>query len=55
MEIKRDAYLNKLIRREHNGLVKIVTGLRRSGKSYLLFHLFHQYLLDKGIKEDHII
>ncbi|MCD8150323.1 MAG: ATP-binding protein [Clostridiales bacterium] len=55
MEIKRDAYLNKLIRREHNGLVKIITGLRRSGKSYLLFNLFHQYLLDKGVREDHII
>lgn len=55
MEIKRDVYLNKLIRRERNGLIKIVTGIRRCGKSYLLFNLFHQYLLDKGIKEDHII
>lgn len=55
MEIKRDAYLNKLIRREHNGLIKIVTGIRRCGKSYLLFALFHQYLLDKGVREDHII
>ena len=55
MEIKRDLYLNKLIRREHNGLIKIVTGIRRCGKSYLLFNLFHQYLLNKGIKEDHII
>ncbi len=55
MEIKRDTYLNKLIRREQNGLIKIVTGVRRCGKSYLLFHLFHQYLLDKGVKEDHII
>ncbi|MCD7715607.1 MAG: ATP-binding protein [Lachnospiraceae bacterium] len=55
MEIKRDTYLNKLIRREQNSLIKIVTGVRRCGKSYLLFHLFHQYLLDKGVKEDHII
>lgn len=55
MEIKRDVYLNKLIRREHNGLIKIVTGIRRCGKSYLLFNLFHQYLLDKGVKQDHII
>lgn len=55
MEIKRDLYLNRLIRREKNGLIKIVTGVRRCGKSYLLFNLFHQYLLDKGIPEDHII
>ncbi len=55
MEIKRDVYLNKLIRREHNGLVKVVTGVRRCGKSYLLFSLFHQYLLKKGVKDDHII
>ena len=55
MEIKRDIYLNRLIRREKNGLIKIVTGVRRCGKSYLLFNLFHNYLLDKGIQEDHII
>lgn len=55
MEIKRDIYLNRLIRREKNGLIKIVTGVRRCGKSYLLFNLFHNYLLDKGVKEDHII
>ena len=55
MEIKRDIYLNRLIRREKNGLVKIVTGVRRCGKSYLLFNLFHNYLLDKGVQEDHII
>ena len=55
MEIKRDLYLDRLIRREKNGLIKIVTGVRRCGKSYLLFNLFHQYLLDKGIPEDHII
>jgi Predicted ATPase (AAA+ superfamily) len=55
MEIKRDLYLNRLIRREKNGLVKIVTGVRRCGKSYLLFNLFHNYLLENGIGEDHII
>ncbi|MBQ4227398.1 MAG: ATP-binding protein, partial [Clostridia bacterium] len=55
MEIKRDIYLDRLIRREKNGLVKIVTGVRRCGKSYLLFRLFHDHLLDKGVKEDHII
>ena len=55
MQIKRDIYLDRLIRREKNGLIKIVTGVRRCGKSYLLFNLFHNYLLDKGVKEDHII
>ena len=55
MEVKRDIYLNRLIRREKNGLIKVVTGVRRCGKSYLLFNLFHDYLLDKGIREDHII
>ncbi len=55
MEIKRDIYLDRLIRREKNGLIKIVTGVRRCGKSYLLFNLFHNYLLEKGVREDHII
>ena len=55
MEIKRDVYLDRLIRREKNGLVKIVTGIRRCGKSYLLFNLFHNHLLAKGVREDHII
>ena len=53
MEIKRDIYLDRLIRREKNGLIKIVTGVRRCGKSYLLFNLFHNYLLDKRVKEDY--
>ena len=55
MEIKRDIYLDRLIRREKNGLIKVVTGVRRCGKSYLLFNLFHAYLLGKGVQEDHII
>lgn len=55
MEIKRDTYLDRLIRREKNGLIKVVTGVRRCGKSYLLFNLFHNYLLDKGVQENHII
>lgn len=55
MEIKRDLYLNKLIRKKNNGLIKIVTGVRRCGKSYLLFNLFHNYLLEEGVDEEHII
>ena len=55
MEIKRDYYLKKVINAEHNGLIKIVTGIRRCGKSYLLNHLFYNYLINKGIPEDHII
>ncbi len=55
MEIKRDIYLDRLIRRKKNGLIKIVTGVRRCGKSYLLFNLFHDHLLAQGVNEDHII
>ena len=55
MEIKRDHYLNKLIGHKKNGLVKIVTGIRRCGKSYLLFKLFCDHLISSGVKEDHII
>lgn len=55
MEIKRDYYLNKLISKQGNGLIKIVTGLCRCGKSYLLFELFKKYLLSEGVKPDHII
>lgn len=55
MEIQRDYYLNELISRESNGLIKIITGLRRSGKTYLLFNLFYKYLLNKGVEKSHII
>ena len=55
MEIKRDLYLNKLIKRECNGLVKVITGIRRCGKSYLLFNLYHDYLIQKGVKSDLLI
>ena len=55
MIIKRDFYLSKLIQHKKNGLVKIITGIRRCGKSYLLFKLFCDHLLESGIKKDHII
>ena len=55
MEIKRDYYLQKLIDRKNNNLIKIITGIRRCGKSYLLNHLFKNYLLDNGVDNSHII
>ena len=55
MEIKRDEYLNRLIVRRHNGFIKVITGIRRSGKSYLLNTIFYNYLLSEGIAADHII
>lgn len=55
MEIKRDKYLQDLINRMHNQMIKVVTGVRRSGKSYLIFHIFQNYLLEQGISESHII
>ena len=55
MEIKRDIYLQKLIKRMHNGMIKVITGIRRVGKSYLLFTLFRNYLKSQGIAADHII
>lgn len=54
-EIERNLYLNKIINRRENGLIKIITGIRRCGKSYLLDPLFKNYLLADGVKEDHII
>ncbi len=53
--IKRDLYLNKLIRKKNNGSIKIITGLRRSGKSYLLNNLYYEYLLSEGVKKEQII
>ncbi len=53
--IKREVYLNKLIARRNNGEIKIITGSRRSGKSWLLSHVYHDYLLEQSVPEDHII
>lgn len=53
--IKRDSYLEQLINRRENGLIKVITGIRRCGKSFLLFNLFYDYLLGDGIPRDHII
>ena len=53
--IERNGYLNKLIARKENGLIKILTGIRRCGKSYLLNNIFYNYLIESGVKEDHII
>ena len=55
MEIKRDNYLKKLIDRMHNGMIKVITGIRRSGKSYLVFRIFRNYLMETGVDEPHII
>lgn len=53
--IKRDSYLNRLIDKKENGLIKVITGIRRCGKSYLLFNLFYDYLTQSGVKEEQII
>lgn len=53
--IKRDRYLTQLINRKENGLVKVITGIRRCGKSFLLFNLYYDYLISEGVPEDHII
>ncbi len=55
MEIKRDDYIEKLKNRLHNGMIKVITGIRRSGKSYLIFELFKQYILDNHADNEHII
>ena len=55
MEIKRDFYLDKLIKRKNNGLIKVITGIRRCGKSYLLNTIFYRHLLESGVPEDHVI
>ena len=54
MEIKRDAYLQQLIERKDNGMIKVITGIRRCGKSFLLFTIFKRYLLEIGVDVDHI-
>ena len=55
MEFQRDCYLQKLINRKNNGLIKVITGIRRCGKSYLLFNLFKKYLIESGVNSKHII
>jgi len=55
MRIQRDIYLNRLILRKHNGLIKVITGVQRCGKTYLLFELFYQHLRDSGVDDAHII
>ncbi len=55
MEIKRDRYLKRLISKRNNGLIKVITGIRRSGKSYLLFNLYHDYLISSGVPKGNII
>jgi predicted AAA+ superfamily ATPase len=53
--MERPIYLNELIRKQHNGMVKVITGVRRCGKSYLLFNLFKNHLKKQNISDDHII
>ena len=55
MDIKRDLYLQQLIDRRHNGMIKVVTGVRRCGKSYLVFNLFNNYLKSNGVDDKHVI
>lgn len=55
MEIKRDSYLEQLISYRFDGLVKVITGIRRCGKSYLLKNIYREYLLENGVKEERII
>lgn len=55
MQIRRDFYLNKIIKKKHNGLIKVITGIRRCGKSYLLNTLFYEHLIESGVDKNHII
>ena len=55
MEIKRDMYLQRLVASRHNGMIKVVTGIRRCGKSYLLFKLFYDFLKGEGVDDSHIV
>lgn len=53
--IKRDEYLGRLIDKKENGLIKVITGIRRCGKSFLLFNLFYNHLIESGVKKEQII
>lgn len=55
MIVQRDIYLQRLVHRRHNGMIKVITGVRRCGKSFLLFELFYKFLLEQGVREDHIV
>ena len=55
MKIERPHYLNQLISKRENGLIKVITGVRRCGKSFLLFELYREYLLSQGVDERHIV
>ena len=55
MKISRDCYINELMIRRQNGMIKVVTGMHRAGKSYLLLKLFHKKLIEEGVPEDHIL
>ena len=55
MKIERNTYLNKIIERKQNGMIKVITGVRRCGKSYLLFELYYEYLISQGIEDSKII
>ena len=51
MEIERNAYLQELIQKKNNGMIKVITGIRRCGKSYLLFNIFKAYLMKNGVRK----
>ena len=55
MRILRNRYLQRLIDSRHNGMIKVVTGVRRCWKSYLLFNLFAEWLIDSGVSDDHLV
>ena len=55
MKILRHSYINELMIRRQNGMIKVVTGMRRAGKSFLLLKLFHEKLVEEGVPEDHIL
>ena len=53
--IRRESYLNELINRKENGLIKVITGIRRCGKSYLMFDMYYDYLLSQGVSEQNVV